>query len=91
MQGCCICQNSDIPIVTNSEIRFNDFIRVYNHDYPDEKIVWSNETACAVDFVGGKTGRAVTIFTERVLPFAHVGFGQDEDVSIKCKMENCNT
>lgn len=61
MQGCCICQNSDIPIVTNSEIRFNDFIRVYNHDYPDEKIVWSNETAGAVEFVGGNTGRAVTV------------------------------
>ena len=36
-------------------------IQVLPSDYPDEKIVWSNETAGAVEFVGGNTGRAVTV------------------------------
>ena len=36
-------------------------IQVLPGDYPDEKIVWSNETAGAVEFVGGDTGRAVTV------------------------------
>ena len=34
-------------------------IQVLPNDYPDEKIVWSNETAGAVYFVGGNAGWVV--------------------------------